>query len=100
MYEIIVRITGTIACLPRRRIPSCVAGADEVMPTDVAQELGASCDLRAAPLRRLSAGALIQRRRSGVCSHGIASSLYAEHTINGRVAAWAVAGVRGSSTRH
>ena len=88
MYEIIVRVSRAIACLPRLRILSCVAGADEVTPTDLAQELGMSRDLVAAHLRRLSAAALIQRRRSGVRSYCIASSPYAEHTISGETATW------------
>ena len=88
MYELIVRIARAIACVPRLRILSCVAGADEIMPTDLAQELGMSRDLVAAHLRRLSAAALIQRRRSGVRSYCIASSPYAEHTISGGTAAW------------
>ena len=88
MYELIVRIARAIACVPRLRILSCVAGADEIMPTDLAQELGMSRDLVAAHLRRLSAAALIQRRRLGVRSYCIASSPYAEHTISGRMAAW------------
>jgi len=88
MSEIIVRIARAIACLPRLRILSCLAGADEVTPTDLAQELGMSRDLVAAHLRRLSAAALIQRRRSGVRSYCIASSPYDENTISGRAAAW------------
>ena len=88
MYEIIVRVARAIACLPRLRILSCVAGTDEVMPTDLARELGMSRDLVATHLRRLSAAALIQRRRSGARSYCIASSPYAEDTISGRTVAW------------
>ena len=88
MYEVIVRIARAIACLPRLRILSCMASADEVMPTDLARELGMSRDLVAAHLRRLSAAALIQRRRSGVRSYCIASSPYAESTISGEMATW------------
>ena len=88
MNEIIVRIARAIAGLPRLRILSCQARADEVMPTDLARELGMSRDLVAAHLRRLSAAALIQRRRSGARSFCMASSAYGQETLSGKMAAW------------
>ena len=88
MNEIIVRIARAIACLARLRILSCVARADEVMPTDLALELDLSRDLVAAHLRRLSAAALIQRRRSGARSFCMASSAYGQETLSGKMAAW------------
>ena len=88
MNEIIVRIARAIAYLTRLRILSCVARADEVMPTDLAPELDLPRDLVAAHLRRLSAAALIQRRRSGARSFCMASSAYGQETLSGKMAAW------------
>jgi len=88
MDEIIMQVARAVACLPRLRMLSRLARAGELSPTALARELQMPLHLVCSHLRRLTAAGLIQRRRSGAWSYGVARSPYGEHAFSGKLAAW------------
>lgn len=83
-----MQVARAIACRPRLQILSRLAREGEIAPTKLATELRMSMPLLSAHLRRLSAAGLIQRRRSGSWSYGVARSPYGPQAFSGRVASW------------
>ena len=88
MDEIIVRVLRAVACQTRLRILSFLVRTDESAPTDVARGLGLPLSLVCAHLRRLSAAALVQRRRSGAWCYCRAQSPYRGEAFSARITSW------------
>ena len=88
MFEIIVGTARSIACVPRLRILSRLAGADECTPTDLVDLLGMPPDKVSAHLRRLSAAGLITRQRSGTWCRCKAQSRFREGTLSAEISSW------------
>ena len=96
MDELIVRLARTIACMPRLGLLSAIGRADEISPSELARQLGMSRHLVSAHLLRLSAVALIQRRRSGAWHYCRAGSPYRAQTLSGELASWLQAVLGGA----
>jgi DNA-binding transcriptional ArsR family regulator len=88
MDEIIMQVARTVACRPRLQILSRLARQREIAPTLLASDLRMSLPVLSAHLRRLSGAGLIQQRRSGSWSYGVARSPYGPQAFSGRMASW------------
>jgi DNA-binding MarR family transcriptional regulator len=88
MYEIIVRLTRTIANYDRLRMLSCLLADGESTPTRLAVHLKIAPNALSTHLAKLANAGLIKRRRSAAWSYCIAESPYAPSTLSGRVFGW------------
>jgi len=88
MDEIIMLVVRAVACMARLRILSRLAHKGELAPTSLARDLQMPLQLVCTHLRRLTATGLIQRRRSGVWSYGVARSPYGKGAFSSKLAAW------------
>ena len=100
MDELIVRLARTIACMPRLALLSAIGRVDEISPSELARQLRMSRHLVSAHLLRLSAVALIQRRRSGAWHYCRPGSPYRVETLSGQLASWLQGFLGGATGPH